>query len=89
MIIGIHMLMYVSVIDVDIAAQLLLEVIENKGEPSSLVKLVVELHPVQPQGMQKAFHHVHTQQHSKSNPRQEYKSDQHLRKLIHTRGMPE
>lgn len=38
--------------------------------PISLIKLILELDPVQSQRMQEAFHGIHAHQHSEGHPHQ-------------------
>jgi hypothetical protein len=65
------------------------ETIENEGKAAALVELVVELDPVQSQGVQKAFHGVHAKEDAECDACQKDKTDDHLSWGRSTIGMPE
>ena len=60
----------------------------SEREAVALIKLIVELDPVQPQGVQETLHGVHAQQNPERQAGQEDEADEHLHRQRGTMGMP-
>ena len=64
------------------------EAVGAEGKAAAVVELVLELDPVEAEGVQEALHAVHAQQHPERDPREQHEADDLLSGLTSTRGMP-
>jgi hypothetical protein len=56
-----------------------LETVYNEGESIAFVEFVLELDPMQSQGMQKALHDIHAKQNGKCSSSENREKKNHLK----------